>query len=139
MTMLKPKSHCILFLFLFNFTFIQAQQLSGPRWILMSIDNLETGVVKVIGEHVRAELWFEGDSVYKGQFCNPYQGKIKVNQDFTCQLSTPITGKRKCMGFSDVETDLFKLYNLVNKYKMKGQLLYLFTSDKKRLVFKSEP
>ncbi|MEI6021222.1 MAG: META domain-containing protein [Bacteroidota bacterium] len=138
MLLLKQKVILIFFSLIISFNFYQAQTLSGPRWVLMSIDNLETGVVKAIGDHVRAELWFEGDTIFKGQFCNNYSGKIKTNPNFTCEFLALISGKRQCMGFGDVEIELLRLYPLVNKYKLKGHLLYLFTKEQKRLVFKAE-
>jgi hypothetical protein len=42
------------------------------------------------------------------------------------------------MGFADVEAELFRLYPLVIKYSLKSNALFLFTSEQKRLVFRSE-
>ena len=53
-----------------------SQSVSGQKWLLMSIDQLEKGIKKDIGSYLRVELWFEGDTVYKGNFCNNYNGRF---------------------------------------------------------------
>ena len=116
----------------------RSQTILHHKWVLMSIDNLDNGLKKVIGDYVIASLIFETDTSYSGNFCNNYHGHVKFNQSKGCSMSIPFSGKRQCMGYTDVENDLFKLYPLVERYVLKANFLYLFTSDKKRLVFKSE-
>jgi len=129
---------------LLSFIFLQfnsnlfAQTHLHKKWVLMSIDNLSTGIKKQVGESVIADLIFDNDTTYKGSFCNDYKGKAKFNADLTCSFSVPSSTNRRCMGIDDVEKELFRLYTLVTRYKLKNHLLYLFTSDQKRLVFKSE-
>ena len=123
---------------LFLFFQSQCQTQFNRKWILMSIDNLNTGVKKEIGQYVHAELNFDSDSTYKGVFCNSYQATVQFNEDKTCKMSAPIAKKHQCMGFADVEAELFRLYPLVIKYSLKNNALFLFTSEQKRLVFRSE-
>lgn len=125
-------------LLFFSFFQSYSQSQFNRKWILMSIDNLNTGVKKEIGQYVHAELNFDSDSTYKGVFCNNYQGTVKFKEDKTCKMGAPVAIKHKCMGFADLEAEVFRLYPLVIKYSLKSNALFLFTSEQNRLVFRSE-
>ena len=129
------------FFFLFaGFTIsLQAQNLAGSKWLLVSIDDLETGIIKDIGASVKATLVFESDSTLSGRFCNNYNGYYRMNtENHGIKLSTPNSTKMLCMGIDKYEKEMFKLFPLANKYRTEGESLFIFTSTKKRLTYKKD-
>ena len=71
----------------------KSQNLSGTRWLLSSIDDIETGVSKDIGSTLRATLNFDSDSSYSGKFCNQFSGRYKHNKEQSIKLGIPVSTK----------------------------------------------
>ena len=122
---------------LFTACFTFSQNLSGPTWMLSSIDNLETAKSTQITTSIKAFLIFESDSAYSGRFCNTYSGRVRTNASRQMKLTVPSATKLSCLGIDSYEKELFELLPKVTKYRIEEGYLYLFTINRKRITFKA--
>ena len=131
--------NALLMPFLFTACFSFAQNLSGTKWLMSSIDNLETAKSTIITTNIKpAYLTFEADSAYSGRFCNTYSGRVRTNASRQMKLTVPIAKKLSCLGIDNYEKELFELLPKVTKYRIEEGYLYLFTINHKRITFKAE-
>ncbi|MEI6021223.1 MAG: META domain-containing protein [Bacteroidota bacterium] len=130
--------NAILLLFFFLTFSSFAQTLSGTRWMMTSIDNLETAKSTQITTSIKAYLVFESDSAYSGRFCNSYSGRVRTNAARQMKLTVPVATKLSCLGIDNYEKELFDLLPKVTKYRIEEGYLYLFTINRKRVTFKAE-
>jgi heat shock protein HslJ len=124
-------------LVLFFFCDIKSQNLAGTRWLLSSIDDIETGVSKDIGATVKATLNFDTDTSYSGKFCNQFSGRYKHNKEQSIKLGIPVSTKMLCMGIDKYEKEMFSLFTTAHKYRVDKEVLFIFSTHK-RLTFKKE-
>lgn len=114
------------------------QKLSGTKWLLLSIDDLDNGLSKNIAGTVKATLNFDTDTSYSGKFCNNYTGRYKHNGESFIKFSHAISTRMLCMGIDKYEKELFSLLPLANKYRMENDNLFMFTSNHKRITLKRD-
>ncbi len=118
--------------------FAFSQNLHNSKWILVSIDNLETGKSKLTESLVVSKLYFNGDTTFSGVACNFFTGNFKVTENNLLRMSMPTGTKKFCLAISELEKELFTLYSKASRYKLAQNSLFIFTSDEKRLEFKKE-
>jgi len=120
-----------------SFSFaLNSQTLSGTNWLMISMDNLETGKSTQITTSIKAFIKFEADSSYSGRFCNTFSGRVRTNAARQMKMTVPIASKLSCLGIDAYEKDLFDLLPKVTKYRIEDGFLYLFTINRKRITFK---
>jgi heat shock protein HslJ len=115
----------------------KSQPLSGSKWVLSSIDDLETGISKEIGKLTKATLQFDSDTSYSGKFCATYSGHFRHNKETAIKIGIPSYTRMSCLGIDKYEKEVFALLPLTFKYRVDKGVLYLFTTDRKRLSFSS--
>jgi len=129
----------ILLVFMASTALLSAQSLKGGSWIMVSIDDLESGKSQVIDSQVKFLLQFDSDSLYSGLGCNNYSGKYLSDgvKSLTLQ-KTELKSKNNCLGLEPLEKQVWALYQKATRYRITGESLFIFTSDDHRLVFKKQ-
>ena len=115
---------------------IKAQGLKGTHWQLVSIDYLETGVSKQIGEKLHASLSFDSDSAYSGRFCNHFSGRFKYDHKDHIKMTVPMGTHMTCLGVEPFEQELFIFLSQAKRYRVEGDKLFIITTHQGRLQFK---
>jgi len=129
------KTVLAVFIFVFACGLAGAQKLTGSKWLLASIDDLDSGISKDIGALTKATLSFDSDSTYSGKFCNTFSGHLKCKENLL-KMGIPSHTKLKCLGLDKYETEMFEILPLSVKYRIDKETLFIFTSTHKRLTFK---
>lgn len=114
------------------------QTLTGTKWILTGIYNVESKENRLKDTLMKAMLYFDSDTTYTGAFCNRYFGKCNVGKDKSLTMSRPTASRRICDRYSELEGKLFVQYQNSTHYDIKDDKLYLFTGDKSFLCFRKE-
>ena len=131
------KRHIFFFFFFFVFN-MKSQNLSRIKWLLVSLDDLETGKSKQPSSKMHATLHFDSDTSYSGAYCNHYQGNYKSSAEYKLNMVAPQSIKRSCLGIGEREKELFAMYAKATRYRTDKGFLFIFTSDKHRLTFTKE-
>ena len=115
---------------------VSAQNLNGSRWLLVSIDDLSSGISKDIQASTKVTLHFECDTIYSGRFCNSFCGTIRFNSNNTLKMIKPVTTRMTCMGLDKYEKEMLAIFSSTTKYRVEENNLYLFASTNKRLTYR---
>ncbi|MCC6372825.1 MAG: META domain-containing protein [Bacteroidia bacterium] len=115
-----------------------SQNLNNTRWVLLSIDDLQSGISKDVGANAKATIHFECDTLYTGRFCNSFCGKIKFLSDNAIKMSKPVCTRMMCMGLDKYEKDMMLVFNTAVKLRVEDDKLFIFSSSNKRLTYKRD-
>lgn len=120
--------------FLFCFTGY-AQSLTGTKWILISIDRLETSKSKLVDKRFESNIMFNADSTFVGVTCNEYKGKFSTQHNKNINMNVLSVKKLGCVWLDELEKEVLKHLKTVNHFRVKADNLFLFTTDGLRLTY----